>query len=126
MPQRPYSGVVQPQNSMIEALLTITLLLTIDRMARSCRPSSKSRSSELLLVLRKLFGAAVLPLKRMSWHDPSTLRNPTRSWTGTRTHVTRVYPAWSWRQPATWKVRPSASRHSYTYLSTPYNVQLPR
>ena len=60
MPQHRHSGVVQPQNSMIEALLTITLLLTIDRTAKSCRASNKSRSSELLLVLRTLFGAAVL------------------------------------------------------------------
>ena len=60
VPQRPHSGVVQPQNSMIEALLTITMLLTIDRTARNCRASNKSRSSELLLVLHTLFGAAVL------------------------------------------------------------------
>ena len=60
MPQRPHSGVVQPQNSMTEALLTITLLLTIDRMATSSRASNESKSSELLLVLHTLFGAAVL------------------------------------------------------------------
>ena len=60
VPQRPYSGVVQPQNSMIEALPSITLLLTIDLTARSCRVSNESRSSELLLVLHTLFGAAVL------------------------------------------------------------------
>ena len=60
MPQRPHSGVVQPQNSMTEPLLTITMLLTIDRTARSCRASNESRSSELLLVLHTFFGAAVL------------------------------------------------------------------
>ena len=60
MPQRPHSGVVQPQNSMKESLTDITLRQTIDRMARSCRASNESRSSELLLVLRTLFGAAVL------------------------------------------------------------------
>ena len=58
--QCPHSGVVQPQNSMTEALPTITLRLTIDRTARSCRVSNESRSSELLLVLHTLFGAAVL------------------------------------------------------------------
>ena len=60
MPQHPYSGVVQPQNSMTEALPTITLRVTIDRTARSCRASNESRSSELLLVLHTLFEDALL------------------------------------------------------------------
>ena len=59
-PQRRHGGVAQPQNSTMESLTDITLLLTIDRTARSCRASNESRSSELLLVLHTLFGAAVL------------------------------------------------------------------
>ena len=56
-PQRRHGGVAQPQNSMKESLTDITLRQTIDRTARSRRASNESRSSELLLVLRTLFGA---------------------------------------------------------------------
>ena len=60
MPQRPHSGVTQPQNSMTEALPTNTLLLTIDRTARSRRASNKSTSLELLLVMHFIVGVAEL------------------------------------------------------------------
>ena len=60
MPQRPHSGVVQPQNSMTEALPTNTLLLTIDRTARSSRASNESTSLELLLVMDFIVGVAEL------------------------------------------------------------------
>ena len=45
---------------MTEALPTITLLLTIDRTARSCRASNESRSLELLLVKNTIGGVAAL------------------------------------------------------------------
>ena len=41
VPQRPHSGVVQPQNSMTEALPTINMLLNIDRTARSIHASNE-------------------------------------------------------------------------------------
>ena len=59
-PQRLHGGVAQPQNSMKESLTDMTLLLTIDHTAQSSRASDKSRSSELLLVLDMLAGAAVV------------------------------------------------------------------
>ena len=71
MPQRPHSGVVQPQNSMTEALPTITLLLTIDRTARSCRASNESTWSELFLHLHIIVGAIEL---RRSNQGPAVAR----------------------------------------------------
>ena len=107
-PQRLHGGVAQPQNSMKESLTDMTLLLTIDHTAQSSRASSKSTSLALLLHLHTNVGAVVVaPHNSGRWDGPSTLRDPAGSWTGTRTRVTRVYPARSWRQPATWKVRPS-------------------
>ena len=108
-PQRLHGGVAQPQNSMKESLTDMTLLLIIDHTAQSSRASSKSTSLALLLHLHANVGAVVVaPHNSGRWDGPSTLRDPAGSWTGTRTRVTRVYPARSWRQPATWKVRPSA------------------
>ena len=60
MPRRPHSGVVQPQNSMTEPLPTITMLLTIDRTARSRRASNESTLLELLLVMHFIVGVAEL------------------------------------------------------------------
>ena len=60
MPQRPHSSVTQPQNSTTEALPTNTLLLTIDRTARSSRASNESTSLELILVMDFIVGVAEL------------------------------------------------------------------
>ena len=59
-PQRRHGGVAQPQNSTMESLTDITLLLTIDHTAQYSHASSKSMSLELLLVLRTLVGGTVL------------------------------------------------------------------
>ena len=59
-PQRRHGGVAQPQNSTMESLTDITLLLTIDHTAQYSHASSKSMSLELLLVLRTLVGGAEL------------------------------------------------------------------
>ena len=60
VPQRACSGVAQPENSMTEALPTNTLLLTIDRTARSRRASNESTLLELLLVMHFIVGVAEL------------------------------------------------------------------
>ena len=59
-PQRRHGGVAQPQNSTMESLTDITLLLTIDHTAQYSHASSKSMSLELLLHLHTLVGAVEL------------------------------------------------------------------
>ena len=60
VPQRPCSGVAQPQSCMKESLTDTTLTLTIDRTTRSCRASKKSTLLELLLHLHITVGAIEL------------------------------------------------------------------
>ena len=60
VPQRPCSGVAQPQSCMKESLTDTTLTLTIDRTACSCRASKKSTLLELLLHLHITIGAIEL------------------------------------------------------------------
>ena len=60
VPQRPCSGVAQPQSCMKESLTDTTLTLTIDRTTCSCRASEKSTLLELLLHLHITVGAIEL------------------------------------------------------------------